>query len=65
MTYSLQIDDRLLDEAIAIGGELQVDRLVELALREYIDRRRRLQVVDLFGTIDYVADHDYKVQRQL
>ncbi|EDX77111.1 hypothetical protein MC7420_248 [Coleofasciculus chthonoplastes PCC 7420] len=29
------------------------DRLIEAALREYIQRRKQLKVLELFGTIDY------------
>jgi len=33
-------------------------------LREYIQRRKQLKVVELFGTIDYDEDCNYKQQRQ-
>ncbi len=33
-------------------------------MREYIERRRQLQLVSLFGTIDYDPKYDYKEQRQ-
>ncbi|MGA9379348.1 MAG: hypothetical protein WBV73_11315 [Phormidium sp.] len=38
--------------------------MVETALREYIQRRKRLKVLDLFGTIDYEEGYDYKQERQ-
>jgi hypothetical protein len=58
------INDRLLQEALALDDQITVDVLVETALREYIQRRKRLKVLDLFGTIDYDPDYDYKHQRQ-
>jgi hypothetical protein len=58
------INDTLLQEALALDDQITVDTLVETALREYIQRRKRLKVLDLFGTIDYDLDYDYKQQRQ-
>jgi hypothetical protein len=61
---SLNINDALLKEALALDDQTTVDALVDTALREYIQRRKRLKVLDLFGTIDYNQDYDYKQQRQ-
>lgn len=64
MATSFNIDDTLLQEALALDDQPTVDALVETALREYIQRRKRLKVLELFGTIDYNPDYDYKQQRQ-
>ena len=64
MATSLNINDALLQEALALDDQTTVDALVETALREYIQRRKRLKVLYLFGTIDYDPDYDYKQQRQ-
>lgn len=53
MPTSLNINDALLQEALALDDQITADALVETALREYIQRRKRLKVLDLFGTIDY------------
>jgi hypothetical protein len=37
---------------------------VNEALKEYIQRRKQLKILDLFGQIDYDPDHDYKEQRR-
>jgi hypothetical protein len=58
------INNTLLQEALALDDQITVDVLVETALREYIQRRKRLKVLNLFGTIDYDPDYDYKQQRQ-
>jgi hypothetical protein len=60
----LNINETLLQEALALDDQTTIDALVETALREYIQRRKRLKVLDLFGTIDYDEDYDYKQQRQ-
>ncbi|HAX75970.1 MAG TPA: DUF2191 domain-containing protein [Cyanobacteria bacterium UBA11372] len=64
MATPLNINEALLQEALALDDQTTVDALVETALREYIQRRKRLKVLDLFGTIDYDEDYDYKRQRQ-
>ncbi len=64
MATSLNIDDALLKEALALDDQTTADALVETALREYIQRRKRLKVLSLFGTIDYDSDYDYKQQRR-
>lgn len=63
VTTSLNINETLLQEALALDDHATVDSLVEAALREYIQRRKRLKVLKLFGAIDYDEDYDYKQQR--
>lgn len=36
---------------------------VSQALMEYIQRRRQLDVLELFGTVEYDDKYDYKKQR--
>lgn len=38
---------------------------VSQALMEYIQRRRQLDILDLFGTVEYDDDYDYKKQRKV
>jgi len=63
VAISLNISDALLQEALALDEQTTPDAVVETALREYIQRRKRLKVLDLFGTINYDPDYDYKQQR--
>ncbi|BAZ08121.1 alanyl-tRNA synthetase [Calothrix sp. NIES-3974] len=60
----LNINEALLQEALALDDQVSIDSLVETALREYIQRRKRLKVLELFNTIDYDEGYDYKHQRQ-
>ncbi|AFZ21747.1 type II toxin-antitoxin system VapB family antitoxin [Allocoleopsis franciscana] len=64
MAIPLNINEALLQEALALDDQTTINALVETALREYIQRRKRLKVLDIFGTIDYYEDYDYKQQRQ-
>lgn len=63
MATNLALDDRLLDEALKIGGRATKKDTVTEALREYISRRKQARVTDLFGTIDYDPRYNYKKQR--
>lgn len=63
MATNLAIDDRLIEEARRVGGHKTKKAAVAEALEEYIQRHRQRQILDLFQTIDYDPDYDYKVQR--
>lgn len=64
MSTNLAIDDSLILEAQKVGGHSTKKAAVSQALMEYIQRRRQLEVLALFGTVDYDADFDYKQQRR-
>ena len=64
MATNLALDDRLLEEALRIGGRATKKETVTEALQEYINRRKQAAVVELFGGVDYDPKHDYKKQRR-
>ncbi|BAY25434.1 hypothetical protein NIES2100_52400 [Calothrix sp. NIES-2100] len=64
MATPVNINEALLQEALQLDDHTTIDALVETALLEYIQRRKRLKVLNLFGTIDYDEDYNYKQQRQ-
>ncbi len=64
MATNLAIDDGLILEAQRIGGHRTKKSAVTEALKEYIQRRRQLQVTAMFGKIDYAPDYDYKARRR-
>jgi len=63
MTTSLSIDTQLLGDALKIGGLKTEKDTIDLALEEFIQRRKAADILTLFGTIDYDADYDYKEAR--
>lgn len=63
MMVQLSIDDKLLHEAQHMGQHQTETEAVMAALREYVQRRKQLQIVELFGEIEYEPEYDYKVQR--
>jgi hypothetical protein len=64
MATNLAIDDRLLNEALRVGGHRTKKDTVTEALEEYVRYRKQLRVIDLFGQIDFDPDYDYKKQRR-
>jgi Arc/MetJ family transcription regulator len=64
MATNLAIDDRLLDEALRIGGQKTKRATVTEALSEYIQRRKQQQILELFGKLDVDPKYDYKKQRR-
>ena len=61
---NLALDDRLLEEAVKVGGKTTKKAAVTEALQEYIARRKQGRVLDLFGTVDYDPSYNYKAQRR-
>jgi hypothetical protein len=64
MPSNVAIDDKLLEEALHLGGHRTKKATVNEALKEYVQRRKQLKILDLFGQIDYDPDYDYKEQRR-
>lgn len=65
MATNLAIDDELLEEAKMIGGHKTKKAVVTEALKEYIQIRKQLEIMSLFGTIEYHSDYDYKARRKV
>ncbi len=64
MATNLALDNKLLEEALRVGGKATKKDTVTEALQEYIGRRKQARVADLFGTIEYDPKYDYKKQRR-
>jgi Arc/MetJ family transcription regulator len=64
MPSNLAIDDRLLEQAKSVGGYRTKRETVNEALREFIQRRQRVQLVKLFGKVEYDSKYDYKRERR-
>ena len=65
MATNLAIDMSLLEDAVRIGGLKTKKDTVNLALEEFIKRRKTAEIISLFGTIEYDEDYDYKQVRRL
>ena len=63
MATNLSIDPKLLDRALEVSGENTKKAAVTLALKEFIARREQKRLLELFGSLDWDADYDYKAER--
>ena len=64
MSTQLVADDELIEQARQAGQHATAEEAVRSALEEYVARRRRQRIIDLFGTVDYDDDYDYKALRR-
>ena len=64
MVTQLNLSENLIEEAMAFNDPTTtLEDLVEIALQEYVERRKRLQILELFDSIEYDEDYNYKQQR--
>ena len=64
MATNLAIDTELLDLAREVGQLKTKKETVNQALREFVAKRKQLEIIDLFGKLDPDSDYDYKKSRQ-
>lgn len=64
MATNLAIDMELLDKAQKVGKIKTKKETVNLALKEFVNRRKQLEIIDLFGKMEPDDDYDYKKARQ-
>ena len=65
MATNLAIDDTLIEEARLIGKKKTKKSVVTEALVEYVQRRKQLEILDIFSSVDFDTEYDYKEQRNL
>ena len=63
MATNLAIDPKLIERALEISGERTKKAAVTQALKEYIARREQKRLAELFGSLDWDAEYDYKSER--
>ena len=63
MATNLDIEPDLLEAAMRAGGHKTKKAAVTQALVEYIRKRDQASIVELFGTIDFDDDYEYKRER--
>lgn len=60
----INIDKDLLREALELSNERSESEVVNEALAEFIRSRKQHRMLELFGTIDFNLDYDYKAERR-
>lgn len=63
MATNLDIDPKLIDQALAVSGERTKKAAVTKALQEFIARRRQKGVLELLGQLEWDESFDYKAAR--
>lgn len=63
MATNLDLDQDLVNEALRVSGETTKKAAVTRALREFVMRYQQARIPDLFGTLEWDADFDYKAER--
>jgi hypothetical protein len=64
MKPNLAIDNTLLKYAIQIGGMKAENETINLALEEFIKRRKGENVIAAFNTVEYDENYNYKELRE-
>jgi Arc/MetJ family transcription regulator len=64
MPTNLNLNDHLVAEAKELGGHRTKRDAVNQALEDYVNRKKRLKLVELFGKTDWDPSYDHKALRQ-
>lgn len=64
MQITLDLDESLLNEAYQLTNLASQEELVNLALQELVRSRRKKNLLDLAGQIQFVPDFDHKALRE-
>lgn len=64
MATNLALDDKVIEQAVKIGGHKTKREAVMAALVEYIKRRERMRIFELAGKVEYDPRYDYKAARR-
>ena len=63
MATNLQLDDRLIRQAVKLGGHPTKKAAVMQALMEYVRCLQQQKILGLFGKVEFDPHYDYKKQR--
>ena len=63
MATNLDLDTKLIDQALRMGHHKTKREAVNTALRKYVQWLGQQRIIELFGTIDFDPNYDYKAER--
>jgi len=63
MATNLSLDPELLEKALEVSGEKTKKAAVTKALKEFILRREQRRILELFGTLEWNEEYNYKKER--
>jgi Arc/MetJ family transcription regulator len=66
MRTNVVLDDKLVEEAFKFSQTISTKKaLIETALKEYVNNRKRKNLKELKGKIKFSLDYDYKKMRAM
>ena len=63
MRTNIEIDELLMEEAMSLSGLPTKRAVVAEALKEFVAKRKRLDLRDLAGDVSFAEGYDYKALR--
>jgi Arc/MetJ family transcription regulator len=63
MATNLELDDRLIKQAVKLGRHRTKKAAVTQALTDYVSHLKQEAILDLFGKVDFDPGYDHKRQR--
>jgi hypothetical protein len=63
MATNLFLDPELLEKALEVSGEKTKKAAVTKALKEFISRREQRRILELFGSLEWDEEYNYKKER--
>ncbi len=64
MQITLNLDESILNEALQLSNLTTQEELVNLALQEFVRSRRKKNLLDLVGQVQFTEDFGYKALRE-
>jgi Arc/MetJ family transcription regulator len=64
MRTNILLDDSLVEEALRLSSVRTKKEVIHEALKEFVENRKRLSLLDLSGKINFAEGYDYKTSRE-
>ncbi len=64
MRTNIVLDEKLVKEAFKYSQVKTKKELISIALKEFVENRRRMNLLDLEGNIEFAEGYDYKKSRE-
>lgn len=63
MPTNVKLNDKMVEQAVKLGNFKTKQQALNAALKEFVQRHRRLHILELSGKIDFDPEWDYKKMR--
>jgi Arc/MetJ family transcription regulator len=64
MRTNVLLDDTLIEEALKLSSAKTKKEVIHEALKEFVESRKRLSLLDLSGKIKFAEGYNYKAMRE-